>query len=379
MNTILGATSLISALFIISIIIGLYQVPKDILQATQNFRLCMWLTFCGLILEILAYFYDGRPDLSVFVFAVNYLAVVLLDLLVIVYVFYLHDLISESEQNFSKKFCYVISALCVFDMIASTVLSANGKLFTVNEGTFVRGPWFEYIELVPGICLFLMFILYILKFKSFRIKSHVFVVMIVLVPVLGTVLVKMDTNIRYGYVVAALSMNVIYAIIQTRVITESVAKAMMYSEISNNDFLTGLKNRRGYQEVINSITYGKNVGVAFVDINSLKYVNDNLGHEAGDQLIKKVADIMTTYIPNGNVCRMSGDEFVIIVENTDEVRFSNEINELQKKLYDEGRIAALGHSFGKGCDILKLLNDAEKRMYDDKEKYYKETGKDRRR
>ena len=64
MNTILIATDFVAALFIIVIIIGLYEVPKEVLKPTRLFRICMWFVFVGLVTEILICVFDGNENLS---------------------------------------------------------------------------------------------------------------------------------------------------------------------------------------------------------------------------------------------------------------------------------------------------------------------------
>ena len=81
---------------------------------------------------------------------------------------------------------------------------------------------------------------------------------------------------------------------------------------------------------------------------------------------------------DGEICRISGDEFVVILKEPDEEKISLRMNDFGEVLFREGRIASYGYEIGNGDDFLKLVRMAEKKMYADKEKYYKETGKDRR-
>ena len=113
-----------------------------------------------------------------------------------------------------------------------------------------------------------MIILYIFRFKYFRIQSRLFVILIALVPTLATLIIKLDPDVKYGYVGTALSLAVVYEVIQTRIIAEEVASAMMFNNISITDHLTGLRNRRGYQEIIDDLSKEDNLGIAFIDINS---------------------------------------------------------------------------------------------------------------
>ena len=107
-------------------------------------------------------------------------------------------------------------------------------------------------------------------------------------------------------------------------------------------------------------------------------INDNAGHQAGDEFIKKIAGILKDAFSDGEICRISGDEFVVILTGVDEAEISVRMNNFGEVLFKEGRIASYGYEIGDGKDILELVRSAEKKMYADKEKYYKETGKDRR-
>ena len=223
-----------------------------------------------------------------------------------------------------------------------------------------------------------MCILYVLKYRAFRIKSRLFVILIVAVPMAATVIRFMDPNERFGFLGAAVSMNVVYVIIESKLIAAAVANARMYNEISEKDMLTGLKNRRGYQGVIDGISDDDLIGIVFADANSPKEVNDSMGHAAGDKLIIKVAEILKSAVPDGIVCRISGDEFVCIVKNVDTAVFAERMKDLEAVFRRNDRIASFGYDTGEGKEIYGLIKSAEQMMYADKENYYKETGKDRR-
>ena len=378
MNTILIAANITSFLYMIIIAIGLMQVPKTTSRSTRFFSYCVWLAIIGLIAEAVLCVFEGKSEYSILLLILNYLATVTLDLIVIVYSFYLNDLISESRKNFKRVVSYIITILCIIDFILNTAGIITGKLIDIIDGYTVAGPLDRFFGLIPAVCFLLMVILYIVRFKDFRIKSPVFVVLIVLVPAVATVFLKLSSSVRYGYAGTALSLAVVYVVIQNRIIAETQASAMMYSNISVTDMLTGLRNRRGYTEIIESLPAEAQVGVAFVDINSLKAVNDELGHKAGDELIKKVADILKKTVKKGTACRISGDEFVCIVENVDREAFEYSMTRLKSEVLYNDRIAAVGHDIGKGKDFRELVKSAEKMMYQDKERYYRETGKDRR-
>lgn len=93
--------------------------------------------------------------------------------------------------------------------------------------------------------------------------------------------------------------------------------------LADHDSLTGLLNRRRFraeldQYVSFSARYGGQGAVMVIDIDGLKAVNDSLGHQAGDNLIRRVAEIMRERVRATDiVARLSGDEFAVLMPQTD--------------------------------------------------------------
>ncbi len=85
------------------------------------------------------------------------------------------------------------------------------------------------------------------------------------------------------------------------------------------DHLTGVGNRRHAQNVLSSsraslVRYGWGFGVAMLDVDGFKEVNDRLGHEAGDRVLRVVAgSMLSTLRPSDTLCRWGGDEFLVIL------------------------------------------------------------------
>ncbi|WP_274165448.1 diguanylate cyclase domain-containing protein [Enterovibrio gelatinilyticus] len=90
---------------------------------------------------------------------------------------------------------------------------------------------------------------------------------------------------------------------------------------AHHDELTGLKNRLSiYDELDSSIgdakRYGDKLAVLFLDLNLFKHINDTLGHDVGDEVLKITADRLNDSVRSSDsVFRLGGDEFVVIVRN----------------------------------------------------------------
>ncbi len=112
---------------------------------------------------------------------------------------------------------------------------------------------------------------------------------------------------------------------------EVVSKALVSAEkteaelryLADHDFLTGLLDRRRFraeldQYVSFSARYGGQGAVMIIDIDGLKATNDSLGHHAGDNLIREIARILRERVRITDiVARLSGDEFAVLMPQTD--------------------------------------------------------------
>jgi diguanylate cyclase (GGDEF)-like protein/PAS domain S-box-containing protein len=155
--------------------------------------------------------------------------------------------------------------------------------------------------------------------------------------------------------------------------------------MANHDALTGLPNRallndRLTQALLYAERYDRWATVAFVDLDNFKFVNDSLGHNAGDELLKAVANRMIASVrATDTVLRIGGDEFVVVLfdqpKNLEAI--SATIGKLQEAvtapLGIEGHAVRVSSSIGAaiypkdGTDAETLLTNADAAMYRAKE------------
>ena len=118
----------------------------------------------------------------------------------------------------------------------------------------------------------------------------------------------------------------------TEDITEKVEQKEELIYISYHDQLTGLFNRRYFEEQIQRIEKKDHpVILIMADINGLKLLNDSFGHEAGDKALKLTADLLMKVCRKKDiVARLGGDEFIIIMKNTETARAESIIKQAVK-------------------------------------------------
>ena len=153
--------------------------------------------------------------------------------------------------------------------------------------------------------------------------------------------------------------------LQKRLLTEALTKK------SYQDPLTGLNNRLAYDEMLEHLR-GREfpVGVGFLDINGLKWINDTLGHDMGNKVIQKICTILNEHIEQQYIYRISGDEFVMIWPDVDYKVFMSAAKKLEAALFAEKNIASFGFVWGKEEDTGIAVRKAEKAMQTAKNKFY---------
>lgn len=153
-------------------------------------------------------------------------------------------------------------------------------------------------------------------------------------------------------------------------------------DMSYTDSLTGLANRNAFYRDITEIEKNNpntRVGIVFADINGLKGQNDKGGHEAGDYLIKCVAEILATEFAESQIYRIGGDEFVILDIGVGQEEFQVKVCELEKKWTKEHSASVGSIWLHRAHNIEKNVASADKIMYQAKTDFYKEKRHDRRR
>ncbi len=148
----------------------------------------------------------------------------------------------------------------------------------------------------------------------------------------------------------------------------------MLHRLSFEDTLTNVYNRNKFNHDIEEYHQNpvKKTGVAYFDINGLKAVNDILGHEAGDRLIKNAAEGINSVFP-GDTYRIGGDEFVVISRNIKKDVFEQNVRIAIKKLAENEISVSSGTAWEEhGEDIEQQLTKADHLMYKNKMLYYQE-------
>ena len=136
-----------------------------------------------------------------------------------------------------------------------------------------------------------------------------------------------------------------------RDITESKKAEENILYLSYHDQLTGLYNRRFYDEELKRLDTQRNFPITLImgDINGLKLINDSFGHPIGDELIRNIANAITSACREDDIiARLGGDEFIVILPHTDQSSAENVLKRIKNKI-NEIRSEFIQISVSFGC------------------------------
>jgi diguanylate cyclase (GGDEF)-like protein/PAS domain S-box-containing protein len=159
-------------------------------------------------------------------------------------------------------------------------------------------------------------------------------------------------------------------------ITELKIREEKTKYISFHDELTGLYNRRYFEKEMERLDNSRNKPIAIVigDLDDLKYINDNYGHKNGDKYIIKTADIMRNNFRDEDiVARIGGDEFAVILPNTDYKTAGSICRRIKKQCKENNKYRMLSISMGyevknnNSASLEEIFIQADKKLYEEKQ------------
>ena len=290
-------------------------------------------------------------------------------------------LLANMEYKRSKTFFLIMFIPLVINLIVYllplfTEVSALRQLIfyyePLEDGTakFMRGTFLNFTS--HAISLFYLGILVYVSTMRFQGKHRrdgivlIICVIIISITVLTEVLTGRNDLLN---VVCGICMMINYIFI--------------LSVNSSRDPLTNLYDRRTYYE---DVARYKNLikGVIQIDVNGLKHLNDNFGHDAGDKALLTIGHILETSLENAEMCvyHLSGDEFLILMFQGKNDDLEKTVSSIRLAVEETEYSVALGYYFvnkNENITYEVALKKAEQLMYSDKERYYQVSGNDRRR
>ena len=143
------------------------------------------------------------------------------------------------------------------------------------------------------------------------------------------------------------------------------------------DSLTGLLNRNCFERTIENLDKNeyRNVACVYIDANGLHNINNRFGHEAGDNMLKAVAQALQSKFGSDKTYRIGGDEFVAFAFGDSEKQIEENIESIKNDIEKQGYSISYGVSFSEvSTNAERFIKQAERNMLDNKYSYYHKKG-----
>lgn len=181
------------------------------------------------------------------------------------------------------------------------------------------------------------------------------------------IIVRKDGRRRHIGVSVSLIRNAAGAYSGYRTLVRDVEARKRYEEelihMAYHDPLTGLKNRKGFYEclesgIIRAKRYGGQVALLYIDIDRFKEVNDTLGHEAGDLVLQEITRRLVENLRQSDcVARIGGDEFAVVLDNDGGCDVGTVIAKVAAMLAQPYRVGELSVDYVSGSIGVALFPD----------------------
>ena len=291
----------------------------DFLGSTE-FNSLLWTAVTIMAVDIVFWLMIGGllPSNETAIMAVQSLYYLIQSILPLFFMMYLVDASGQKVKRFWRPLLYIPV------LFTAAVLAKNfgsGFAFYVADNSVWRADGYLLVILAPMIyitnslllCIFFCVRAHHRDMEQKKIALHMLVC--VVISFIGAATCAFVSFVSPWHVfVSAL----VYLYMQLHSYRESNLDVLAYT-----DSLTGLKNYAAYSHIMEKMNEkivenaGSRFAVVVMDVNDLKKVNDSYGHKVGDELLISASRLMCNIFQHSPVCRIGGDEFVAILENSD--------------------------------------------------------------
>ena len=370
MDKAILSTEIFGIVALLVILYGAWFETKERSSRKKSYLILVATVIAGLLVDALSYLpldWHTRPTLFFVITLFAHIAPFFVFMVFLQYIF-LHI---SGKVKVSRIPILIGEGYCGVGVFFSIYYGIKGQLFVIENGIHSAGEYYNGYLLTYVVLLLYACGVVLLCCKKIGLHDTVAALMFMLIPLLFVILNINYHSLAFWMAALALSMIVINTMLQAERENSLIASEVATSMLAHSDELTGLQNRLAYTEICDRMHGDGTVGVIFADVNGLKYTNDHFGHKAGDDLLCDFARILQECFRKDEIYRISGDEFVVIMNGISQGVLDKKKNMLKGKVVSKKiPIASLGYAFGSQSSIAKLLDLAEEEMYADKKEFH---------
>lgn len=369
MAFVIAASEITSCFFLLILLYGsIFESPVTE-KKTVFMIFGIITTIIGCLIDAGSWLLEGQPNHSLALQILNILSYIF-PLFTIAffssYIITTIDAIKPINPWHAKNILVICAVACILFIYSG----CTGDFMSVSNNETTYGNLFPYIDILQMIAL--LYIALIILNNAEKLGSHDTTAMMsyIVLPFMAVIVEVYRPQYCFSYVATAMAITVMYVMIQSKHLSNALLKESIIREISNTDELTAVCNRHAYIERLKKQCDTHSVHIIFCNINNLRYTNQEYGHTVGDALIVNLAKILREDFHKHNVYRISGDEFVVILDTITPNEWKKKLRLFQNQMKNNADLAAYGFAEGKETDLKSIIAEAEQMMYHNKNEYY---------
>jgi len=354
------------SIILLLIMFGITKIKKDVFSFSSSIFLSILIVnILGSLLEPITWFLDGKTGSAYYFwgYAVNTIFILCAPVIVGLWASYLDYKLFSDKKRIQRRLFYQHSTFATLILIFINYYVP--VLFSIdpNTNTYIYGDLsiLRFILVYPVYFYFIYLVIKNRKLASGNVITGILVFL--LLPTSGALIQLFFPQLLFTWSSLALSVLVIYIFLET---------------ISGNvDYLTKLYSRRSLQDYLKHLVENhEEFHVIMMDLDKFKEVNDQYGHQVGDQVLIAFAEVLKSTFKNKKsfAARLGGDEFLIILKMNIEDSPEHFIKLAQSKIQNHeflSQFPFLRFSYGYvqfdgQMTIDELLTSADQKMYADK-------------
>lgn len=352
-------------LLLISIIAHFRLNRKD--RVSRAYLITAWIIILVLIAEAYTIIIDGRnDDVSVALSIIfNTLIFAIGPVLTLSWFYLIRSMFAPSFNKSSFKHV-ILFVPVVINLVIVLTNPWTKVIFSVENGQYARQSWYLSVTIATYVYVLMSVIVVIQNWKSISQQDRIILIVSTALPIVGGSIQAANYGILTIWPSVGCALILLYLFLQQRVI--------------HLDHLTHAWTRETFFLHISRLIKQQNLepaDVLYFDLNDLKYINDNFGHNSGDLALKMVVDVVKKELPEAAiVARLGGDEFIALMPTHTPVDLRTYVLNIKNRIaminQDKHFEFTLGLAFGYGRfygayeHFDKFMNQLDKDMYIDK-------------
>ncbi|MGD9605005.1 MAG: diguanylate cyclase [Bacilli bacterium] len=296
-----------SIIIMIIVLISLNHHKESYQTVNKILKSIILIDIFLMILDASNYLLDGQPGLLFFIlnYSFQIISFSVAPTIGLLWFHFVNVFINKKPIKFKKRHLIYFIPLFINMILSFYSLFGNSIFYIDSNNVYHRGKFFIIYAFISYFYLIISLIVTLAKRKQIRKSNFIPMLLFSIPPIIGGVLQILVYGVLLTWQTIALSILMVFLFVQS----ESVI----------TDYLTGLYNKREFENYLSSINknnyrHRKLAGLMF-DLDNFKQINDKYGHLMGDFILREMGNILRqSFRRNDLLARIGGDEFAVFFD-----------------------------------------------------------------